>query len=316
MCTLVSQFAILHDSGTTLQWPSSCFQLCVGWCRRCGSPLECFTRTAWCRSDSPCMLAGSVQHFVFLAARWWFVAQGATAQVQILKTTTTTQNTAELPTPALLLTAMPRAHMCESEDTLDRNLKIWTHTNQICEEFVFYCHGLTANMWRFGGDRKFSGSCSLKLADVWTLKALFEQTLKRIQRETVLDSLGMFFMDVCESKYLHSIHFAPIFFQWLYFNFFFLTCVKVVHISLLVNASISESMYTQTDRQTDRKPVVKWPDVICTVFLISSQLPAYNLLGNQHLKFEKNICKRITGHFSGLIWLVIDLLWWCGGLKT
>lgn len=66
------------------------------------------------------MLAGSVQHFVFLAARWWFVAQGVMTQVKILKTTITTQNTAELPTPVLLLTAMPRAHMCESEDTLDR----------------------------------------------------------------------------------------------------------------------------------------------------------------------------------------------------
>ncbi len=79
------------------------------------------------------------------------------------------------------------------------------------------------------------------------------------------------------------------FFSDFILTFFFLTCVKVVHISLLVNASISESMYTQTDRQTDRQEtgVVKWPDVICTVFLISSQLPAYNLLGNQHLKFEK-----------------------------
>lgn len=41
----------------------------------------------------------------------------------------------------------------------------------------------------------------LVLADVWTLKALFEQTLKWIQRETVLSSIGMFFTDGCESIY-------------------------------------------------------------------------------------------------------------------
>jgi len=101
---LVSQSVILHDYGAVIMLniiePFLLFQHCVLWCRQCGSLLECFMRTAWCRLDSPCMLDGSVQPSVFLAARWWFVAQGA--QLRILKTTTTTQSTVGLLALALL----------------------------------------------------------------------------------------------------------------------------------------------------------------------------------------------------------------------
>jgi len=45
---------------------------------------------------------------------------------------------------------MPRAHMCESgdKDWIRRVYlkKAHTHTAEIWEEFVFYWHGLTANM--------------------------------------------------------------------------------------------------------------------------------------------------------------------------
>jgi len=138
------------------------------------------------------MLAGSVQHFVSLAARWWFVAQGAMTQVKILKTTTTTQNTAELPTPALLLTAMPRAHMCESEDSLDRtadSLPQDLNTHQ-------------SNMWRI---RFLLPWFDCKHVKIWRGQRIQWKLLTRrrlsiksfvwtdIQRETVLGSQGMFF---------------------------------------------------------------------------------------------------------------------------